>query len=242
MFSKVAWVGNILLMVQKSSKSWYSTYSSSHYLQGFSTIPGDAGFQASTSLTSAESKDSLFQDVAGAHCRGSVQIQNRSLWQGGMIRKKQMGAIIWYLCLSIHENCRYVICTYMYVYIFLKKIAWDYTQNLSLPPAQKKTKTTKRSKTNQKHFWTNKKISKTSDTTNWNTYIFGKSEKKPEFLERPAAGGHQLMADWWELVLEPNWIGKALHPEQGRELLGSYKGVSKNRGTSKWMVYNGTPY
>ena len=49
-------------------------------------------------------------------------------------------------------------------------------------------------------------------------------KKKPEFLERPAAGGHQLMADWWELVLEPNWIGKALHPEQGRELLGVLQG------------------
>ena len=106
----------------------------------------------------------------------------------------------------------------------------------------KKDKNNKKKQNQPETFLNQQKISKTSDTTNWNTYIFGKSGKKPEFLERPAAGGHQLMADWWELVLEPNWIGKALHPEQGRELLGSYKGVSKNRGTSKWMVYNGTPY
>ena len=172
-----------------------TTMKTIHQIYGSSS--GIGKLTASPPLDSAL-KDSLFQDATRAHCRGSLQIQNRSLWQGGMIVIRTIGAI-WYIYIYY--------CIYIYIYLYIKIIVTYYIfqdfpithKILSVYHLQ-----------NWKH---------TATTTTKPTEKTKKNMKDVDFGAGPA-GGHQLMADWWELVLEPNWIGKALHPEQGRELLG----------------------
>ena len=52
---------------------------------------------------------------------------------------------------------------------------------------------------------------------------------------------YSIMYHWF--FLHPRWLFRISEPSTVafREL-DKYMGVSKNRGTPKWMVYNGKPY
>jgi len=66
-----------------------------------------------------------------------------------------------------------------------------------------------------------------------------KTTPQPPNPENPSAPGYymrQILATLWAEIWEPGDIVVV-------KLVGyTYMGVSKNRGTPKWMVYNGKPY
>ena len=81
----------------------------------------------------------------------------------------------------------------------------------------------------------------------------GKAGKDPpkkclENLSMRVDGSFILLTSWYG-EFSHNWMsrkgrkeGRKWIPINGDRINFTYLGVSKNRGTPKWMVYNGTPY